>query len=785
MNRGWWSQGLLWVLMDFESYRDRGIVGLSGRVVRWPAMLAAVGVVLFVSCGMVAAGSGDDGVRAPERWRLGPLLGGGGHGWVVLAEERSGRPTQYRLMHLEPRVSGSGGGGDGEGADGASRKDALGTIRLARVLSERPEEVVWDGDRVYVVFPPVRQNAGLKKGGDAVDSAGDGSDAGGVEIVERGSAVDVGLWGGRRVLSARAFQAPIGGRWETYPRGRMEPKATLPGDGAIAGLAGTGRGPAALLRVSRGVTGSTSDGGKGWLLLVLGRGGWAPVVLPWEGIDGVSADGDEAENDGAGVAATEPSSSAVLSLISMPDGIGLLVRESGAATLWVGSWGSETADETDGRLRVTWSARGLDLGVPGGSGSGVGSGLDGVGGVEGQVVGWRWDLESGVGGVVGAGGGGALEIYMGRRVEGEDGVVGGHGGGARGRGASLLAKLDGVPATFWVVGMGDIEDATGGSVGGAGARLAVLWHSGVGREDADAGRAEGGVESGGVRGRAAAGLEIREVSLSTGRLLYSGGARVGGPVSGEEIRLLMAVMIGVTVVVLLFVLRPERRRSRRSGDGVGLPGVVLVPAEIGVLPDDVRLAGAGARLLGAVIDFGIAVGLSMAVHRVGFGEVLGPVWPAGGAVGGGGGGGSVVPLLTAMGFAAVISAACEGLTGRSPGKWLTGCRVVSCWVRDEEDEKKGKDEGGDMACGDEFDDAGHGEAGGSGVVVFGPTWSQAVLRNVVKWGAPPLAVGVLLDPWRRHFGDLLGQTYVVESSPSGSEGEGVPASPTPGSGGDS
>lgn len=759
---------------------------MLGRVVRWPAMLAAVGVVLFVSCGLVAAGSGDDGVRAPERWRLGPLLGGGGHGWVVLAEERSGRPTQYRLMHLEPRVSGSGGGGGGEGSDGASREDALGTIRLARVFSERPEEVVWDGDRVYVVFPPVRQNAGLKKSGGVVDAAGDGSDAGGVEIVERGSAVDVGLWGGRRVLSARAFQAPIGGRWETYPRGRMEPKATLPGDGAIAGLAGTGRGPAALMRVSRGVIGSAGDGGKGWLLLVLGRGGWAPVVLPWEEIGGGSADGDAEGDDGAGAAATEPTSSAVLSLISMPDGIGLLVRESGAATLWVGNWGAETTDETDGRLRVTWSARGLDLGVPGGLGSGAGSGLDGVGGVEGQVVGWRWVLESDGVGVVGEGGGGALEIYMARRVEGEDGGVGGHGVGVRGRGASLLAKLEGVPATFWVVGMGDVEDATGGSVGGAGARLAVLWHSGGGRDgDDDAGRGEGGVDGGGVRGRAAAGLEIREVSLSTGRLLYSGGARVGGPVSGEEIRLLMAVMIGVTVVVLLFVLRPERRRSRRAGDGVGLPGVVLVPAEIGVLPDDVRLAGAGARLLGAVIDFGIAVGLSMAVHRVGFGEVLGPVWPAGGA-GGGGSGGSVAPLLTAMGFAAVISAACEGLTGRSPGKWLTGCRVVSCWVRVEDDEKKkGKGDGAYADDGDGFDDGGRGEAGGSGVVVFGPTWSQAVLRNVVKWGAPPLAVGVLLDPWRRHFGDLLGQTYVVESSPSGSEGEGVPASPTPGSGGDS
>jgi hypothetical protein len=48
-----------------------------------------------------------------------------------------------------------------------------------------------------------------------------------------------------------------------------------------------------------------------------------------------------------------------------------------------------------------------------------------------------------------------------------------------------------------------------------------------------------------------------------------------------------------------------------------------------------------------------------------------------------------------------------------------------------------------------------------------------LIRNVVKWGLPPVAMVGMLDPVGRHRGDLLAMTAVViEGEPDEDEGEG-------------
>ena len=95
-------------------------------------------------------------------------------------------------------------------------------------------------------------------------------------------------------------------------------------------------------------------------------------------------------------------------------------------------------------------------------------------------------------------------------------------------------------------------------------------------------------------------------------------------------------------------------------------------------------------------------------------------------------GGDNWPVMTSLGIYFVHGVLAEWLIGRTAGKALLRCRVSST-------------RGSKMKF-----------------------W-QAAARNLVKVMAPPLVALVLIDPNRRHPGDLLGGTLVI--SPAEAEDE--------------
>ncbi len=205
-------------------------------------------------------------------------------------------------------------------------------------------------------------------------------------------------------------------------------------------------------------------------------------------------------------------------------------------------------------------------------------------------------------------------------------------------------------------------------------------------------------------------VELVELSLTTGAELYSGAAVNAMPISPAQFRLLAAALVALMALVLLIVLVPVRER----------------PVQ---LPPGAALAEPGRRLVATVIDgliaaFVVSVAYGVPVLHILTLRVL--VEPAGAWT-------SVAAVLL-VGF--LIGAVGEGVFGRSPGKALTGCRVVRAHV-----------------------------AGGSARAGLG----RSILRNAVKWGAPPVAALTLVDPSGRSRADVLTGLAVVvdpEEEPS-------------------
>ncbi len=141
-------------------------------------------------------------------------------------------------------------------------------------------------------------------------------------------------------------------------------------------------------------------------------------------------------------------------------------------------------------------------------------------------------------------------------------------------------------------------------------------------------------------------VRLVEVSLLSGRVLYDGPARIGGPVSARDMRvLLLAVLLIVFMVVTMAGVGAGRHMELAGG---------LVPASLGL-----RGLGSGMDLmLGAVIG----------------GQVLGAplarmLWLEGGLDG-------AIGLGTSLLVACVLGTLLEGISGASVGKWVLGLRVV-------------------------------------------------------------------------------------------------------------
>lgn len=202
--------------------------------------------------------------------------------------------------------------------------------------------------------------------------------------------------------------------------------------------------------------------------------------------------------------------------------------------------------------------------------------------------------------------------------------------------------------------------------------------------------------------------EVREISAHTGRVLYAGPAKSLGPVSPTDLRLLSTALLATMGVVLLLVLRPD------PSDGVV------------TIPPGFALAEAGRRFFAALADTAMALWISSVLWGIDMGTILSPDGMIGGE--------TWVVVGSGIGIAIVMGTIGEWRTGRSPGKLLTGCEVIS------------------IARTGLVGEAGH---------VPRPGFWRALERNVLKWLLPPMAMLGLFDQQGRHRADMMARTLVV------------------------
>lgn len=245
-------------------------------------------------------------------------------------------------------------------------------------------------------------------------------------------------------------------------------------------------------------------------------------------------------------------------------------------------------------------------------------------------------------------------------------------------GASRLAEI-GLPDSVGDGGPGlaVIPDESG--------RLAMVW---MARDE------EGGVAS-----------MVRELSLSTGRVLYDGPVSRVLPVSPEEFRLMAAGLIVVMVVSLFVVLRP-------GGEG----GAIVLPA-------GTALAFPGQRFSATVLDVAVCALIVSFVFGVPFTEIV-----TGAVLVTPGEGWVTIPAVFAVG--AVYGTVMDRLAAGTIGKLILGCRVLRATVGP----------------------PGRGRRLG---------WGAAFVRNIVKWTLPPVAALAMMDGSGRHRGDVAAGAVVV------------------------
>ena len=197
------------------------------------------------------------------------------------------------------------------------------------------------------------------------------------------------------------------------------------------------------------------------------------------------------------------------------------------------------------------------------------------------------------------------------------------------------------------------------------------------------------------------GIQVYELDLLDGSLVYAGDPVVSTPVSEAEMRFLMGMMILIMAGVLVVVILPDKT------DAMGIP-------------DGFELADPGRRLMATMVDvflISLMVGLIFDVRVI---EIitLGVIarsddtWLA-------------IPSVMISGI--VVMSLMEWLVGASPGKFFMGIRVVRA-------------QGGPMQR--------------------IPLWA-AIVRNIIKWVLPPVAALALVDPEMLHRGDRATRTIVA------------------------
>jgi hypothetical protein len=211
-------------------------------------------------------------------------------------------------------------------------------------------------------------------------------------------------------------------------------------------------------------------------------------------------------------------------------------------------------------------------------------------------------------------------------------------------------------------------------------------------------------------------LTVTEVSLWTGRTLFSGPHVIAGPLTRSDAVMLGVMLFVIAASVIVFVMRSD------------------TVSEV-TLPPGLSLADPSRRFLASMIDGGIAIVVASRIIDLPLSEVF-SVEAAVGAQ-------PVKLMFTSMGIAFVHTTLSEVLFSRSIGKALMGCFVVKL---------------------PKTPDATKPHEGVTRV-----TFGAALVRNAIKWGMPPVVALTFLEPSRRHRAELLTRTAVVVPIPDPSE----------------
>jgi hypothetical protein len=206
-------------------------------------------------------------------------------------------------------------------------------------------------------------------------------------------------------------------------------------------------------------------------------------------------------------------------------------------------------------------------------------------------------------------------------------------------------------------------------------------------------------------------VHIAELSILERRAVYNGIAQAKGPVSPDELKLLAVALVVVMAMILLFVLKPEESRAP-----VNLPG-------------GFALAEPGRRIIASVIDVVIASIITSGLTGRSVIDLLfltGVFTDPAGMLG--------LLTLATCGFA--IGTVGECTFGRTPGKALAGCFVAVPRMVQLPD-------------------------GGRSPELSPPSFWRAIVRNLLKWFAPPIAMMGLSGTDHRHRGDIAAGTVVV------------------------
>lgn len=205
-----------------------------------------------------------------------------------------------------------------------------------------------------------------------------------------------------------------------------------------------------------------------------------------------------------------------------------------------------------------------------------------------------------------------------------------------------------------------------------------------------------------------AGAKVVELSLLTGRVFYSGPAQPLDPLGSGEFRFIAVGLILAMGLILVLVLRSEE------------------PAGVH-LPEGFSFAEPTRRVIATILDVAIVALLVPRLTGNSILELLGPmVWLNGEAF-------ETLLVVAVLGF--VVGTVGEALFGRTPGKLLADCEVISIAPRKEKDE--------------------------AGEEIPRPGLAASLTRNAIKWFLFPVGAIALMDGSGRHRGDQFAKAAVV------------------------